>query len=113
MRTPRRDAGHEPAGRRAVTPRSTSPVRSAPAGSGAHQPHSELVDVFLVRYIEWREACGDLRATNALWAAADRGHASSAFAAHCAALEREEAAAAAYATAATAIADCADRSTGT
>ncbi len=80
---------------RPTTPTSTIPTGRSPADAAA--------DTFLARYVEWREACLEVRGTGGRWGCAAPADRRAAFAAHRAALEREEAAAQAYASASQAI----------
>ena len=53
-------------------------------------------DAFLARYVDWREACLELRRTDRQWSSAASVDRRVAFGAHRASLEREAAAAHAY-----------------
>ncbi len=62
-------------------------------------PDDAATDAFLARYVEWREACVEVRCTGRRWSAAAPADRRTAFVVHRASLEREAAAAFAYARA--------------
>ena len=59
-------------------------------------PSRRLVDQFLQTYVSWRERCEQVEAAHACWNDAARGDRGAAFAAYCAALDREQCAARAH-----------------
>ena len=59
-------------------------------------PSRRLVDQFLRTYVSWRERCELVEAAHARWNDAARGDRGAAFAAYCAALDREQCAARAH-----------------
>jgi hypothetical protein len=75
------------------------PTRPSDAFTTNQSEGNAATDAFLERYVEWREACLELRWTQRRWSAAAPVDRRIAFAAHRASLEREAAAAEAYATA--------------
>lgn len=79
------------------------PTTRTSTTSAGRSPGDAATDVFLARYVEWREACLEVRGTGRWWASAAPAGRRAAFAAHRAALEREAAAARAYASASEAI----------
>jgi hypothetical protein len=58
---------------------------------------SALADEFLNSYVCWREACEDVRRAHRRWVRSTRRQRALAFAAYCAALDREEYASRVYA----------------
>jgi hypothetical protein len=71
----------------------------ATASATARSQADAAADAFVARYVEWREACLELRWTDRRWSAAGGADRRTAFVAHRASLEREAAAADAYAKA--------------
>jgi|SRR6516165_2688566 hypothetical protein len=66
--------------------------------SHSHPNHEiGIVDELVTAYVDWREECLAVRRAYASWTGADSGHAAGAYVAYNAALDREEAAAIAYA----------------
>jgi hypothetical protein len=58
-----------------------------------------LVDETIERYVDWKEECGAVNATYECWSTAPREERTISFATYIAALDREECAAKAYASA--------------
>jgi hypothetical protein len=66
--------------------------------SHSHPDHEvRIVDKLVTAYVDWREECLAVRRAYASWTGADSGDAAGAYIAYNAALDREEAAAIAYA----------------
>ncbi len=72
------------------------PTSTTDTSAAARSRVDAATDAFLARYVEWREACLELRRTDRQWSTSTSADRRLAFAAHRASLEREAAAADAY-----------------